>query len=97
MTFSTQRSWRGGLQGRITLDNQGSTAVNGWQLAFTLPGDQVRFVWNADWHFAGGSLTLTPMPNDQAIQPGSSVIVDFFAAGETTEPANCTLDGSTCR
>jgi hypothetical protein len=97
VTFSAQQGWRGGFQGRITLDNQGSTAVSGWQLAVTLPGDQVRFVWNADWHFAGGSLTLTPMPNDQTIAPGASVTVNFFALGETTEPANCTFNGSACR
>jgi Cellulose binding domain len=97
VAFSTAQRWRGGFQGRLTIDNQGSTAVNGWQLAITLPGDQVRFVWNADWHFGDGSLTLTPASNDQVIEPGASVSVNFFALGETTEPASCTLDGSACR
>jgi hypothetical protein len=97
VTFSARQRWGGGFQGQLTLDNQGSTAVSGWQLAITLPGDQVRFVWNADWQFGGGSLTLTPASNDQVIQPGASVAVNFFALGGTTDPANCTFDGSACR
>lgn len=97
VTFSTPQRWRGGFQGQLTIDNQGSTAVSGWQLAITLPGDQVRFVWNADWHFGDGSLTLTPASSDQVIAPGASASVNFFALGETTEPANCTFDGSACR
>jgi Cellulose binding domain len=97
VTFSAPRRWRGGFQGELTVDNQGSAAVNGWQVSIGLPGDQVRFVWNAYWHFDGASLTLTPASNDQVIEPGASVTVSFFALGGTTEPANCTFDGSACR
>ena len=97
VTFSTRQRWRGGFQGQLTVDNQGSTAVNGWQIAITLPGDQVRFVWNARWQFDGDSLTLTPASTDQVIEPGASMAVNFFALGDTTEPANCTFDGSACR
>jgi cellulase/cellobiase CelA1 len=97
VTFSARHHWRGGFLGQLTIDNQGSTPVNGWQIAIALPGDQVRFVWNAHWQFDGGSLILTPASSDQVIEPGASVAVGIFALGDTTEPANCTFNGSACR
>jgi cellulase/cellobiase CelA1 len=97
VTFATSHRWRDGFQGQLTIDNQGNAAVNGWQIAIALPGDQVRFVWNARWQFDGTSLTLTPASNDQVIEPGASVAVSFFALGDTIEPANCTFNGSACR
>jgi hypothetical protein len=97
VTFSTPHRWRGGFQGELTVGNRGGTAVNGWRIAIALPGDQVRFVWNAHWQFDGDGLILTPASSDQVIEPGSSVAVNFFALGDTTEPANCTFDGSACR
>ena len=97
VTFSTPQRWRGGFQGQLTIDNQGRAAVSGWQIAITLAGDQVRFVWNADWQFSGGGLTLTPASSDRVIEPGASMAVNFIALGDTTEPANCTFDGSACR
>jgi len=97
VTFTTSHRWRDGFQGQLTIDNHGNAAVNGWQISIALPGDQVRFVWNARWQFDGGSLTLTPASSDQVIGPGASVVVNFFAVGGTTEPANCTFNGSACR
>ncbi len=96
VTFSTPRQWAGGFQGELTIDNQGDSAVSGWQITITLPGDQVRYVWNAEWQFDGDSLTLTPASDDQVIEPGASATVNFVAVGGTTEPASCTFDGSAC-
>jgi hypothetical protein len=97
VTFSTPHRWRGGFQGQLIVDNHGGTAVSGWQIAIALPGDQVRFVWNAHWQFGGGNLILTPASNDQVIEPDASVALNFIALGDTAEPANCTFDGSACR
>jgi cellulase/cellobiase CelA1 len=97
VTFSAPQFWHRGFQEQITLDNQGSSPASGWQVVISLPGDQVRFVWNAAWQFGGGSLTLTPGSGDQVIEPGTSVTVTFAAFGFTTQPASCTFDGSACR
>jgi hypothetical protein len=97
VAYSASQHWPNGFQGQLTLDNQGNSPVTGWQVAVTLPGDQVRFAWNANWSFGGSILTLTPASNDQVIEPGSSVTVDFFAFGGTSQPTNCTFDGSACR
>jgi Cellulose binding domain len=96
-TYSTPRQWRGGFLGQLTIVNQGGPAVTGWQIAITLPGDQVQRVWNANWQPAGyGSVIMTPMPDDQVIEPGDSLTVSFIVQGDTTEPSNCTFNGSPC-
>jgi alpha-galactosidase len=97
VAYSASQRWPNGFQGQLTLDNQGNSPVTGWRVAITLPGDQVRFAWNANWNFGGNILTLTPASNDQVIEPGASVTVNFFALGGTSQPANCTFDGSACR
>jgi Cellulose binding domain len=96
-TYSTPRQWRGGFLGELTIVNQDGPAVTGWQIAITLPGDQVQRVWNANWQPAGdGSVIMTPMPGDQVIEPGDSLTVSFIVQGDTTEPSDCTFNGSPC-
>lgn len=97
VTYSTPRQWPGGFLGQLTIVNQGGPAVTGWQIAITLPGDQVQRVWGADWEPTGnGSVIMTPMPGDQVIEPGASLSVSFVVQGTTTELANCTFNGSPC-
>jgi Cellulose binding domain len=97
VSFSVLRQWPGGFMGELTIVNQGGSAVNGWQMAITLPGDQVQNVWNANWQPTGwGSVIMTPVPDDQVIEPGASVAVNLVAQGNPTEPANCTFNGSPC-
>jgi hypothetical protein len=97
VTYSTPRQWRGGFLGELTIVNQGGPAVTGWQIAITLPGDQVQRVWNANWQPTGyDSVIMTPMPGDQVIGPGDSLSVNFVVQGDTTEPSNCTFNGSPC-
>jgi Cellulose binding domain len=97
VTYSTPQQWPGGFQGELTIVNRGSAAVTGWQIMLTLPGDWVQTVWNATWQPAGwGSVIMTPTPGDQVIEPGATLSVSFIAKGNTTEPANCTFNGSPC-
>jgi hypothetical protein len=98
VSYSTHQRWGGGFQGQLVITNHGSSAVTGWQVVVTLPGDRVDTVWNADWEYGGGdSVIMTAAPYDQAIGPGASQSVNFVAQGGTTEPTSCTFDGSACR
>jgi endoglucanase len=97
VSYSTRQRWGGGFQGELVITNHGSSAVTGWQIVVTLPGDRVDTVWNADWEYgSAGSVIMTAAPYDQAIEPGASQSVNFVAQGGTTEPASCTFDGSAC-
>ncbi len=97
VSYSVLRHWHDGFLAELTIVNQGNSAVTGWQIMITLPGDQVQTVWNANWQQAGwGSVIMTPTPGDQVIDPAATVSVNFAAQGNTTEPANCTFNGSPC-
>jgi hypothetical protein len=97
VTYSAVQHWPDGFQGELTIVNHGRSAVNGWQLVIALPGDQVRAVWNAEWHQGGGGVRMTAASQDELIEPGASQAVNFVAKGHTTNPVNCTFDGSACR
>jgi len=87
---------RDGFFGELTIKNQGTAAVDGWQLVITLPGDDVDWVWNAHWQVRGDALSLRPSSSDEVIEPGDSVSVNFAAHGDTTAPASCTFNGAAC-
>jgi chitin-binding protein len=98
VTYSVPQHWDGGFQGQLTIVDHGHSALNGWQIVITLPGDEVDTVWNAQWQAGGGAtLTMTPASYDQVLEPGTSQSVNFVAKGNTTNPVNCTFDGSACR
>jgi hypothetical protein len=97
VAYSVPQHWDGGFQGEVTIVNHGDSAVNGWQIVITLPGDQVDTVWNAQWQQGGATLTMTPASYNQVLDPGASQSVNFVAKGNTTNPANCTFNGSACR
>jgi len=97
VSYATVRQWDNGFVGQLDIVNQGDSAVNGWQMVITLPGDQVQNVWNANWQPDGwDSVIMTPVPSDQVIEPGTSVSVNFVAQGDPAEPANCTFNGFPC-
>jgi Cellulose binding domain len=97
VSYSTLRQWDGGFKGELDIVNQGDSAVNGWQLVITLPGDQVQTVSNANWQQDGwDSVIMTPVPGDQVIEPGTTVSVVFVAQGDPAEPTDCTFNGSPC-
>lgn len=96
VTYSTSPHHRDGFFGHLTIENEGTAAVNGWQLVITLPGDNVDWVWNAQWQLNGDSLVLSPASGGDVIEPGQSVSVNFSAQGDTTSPTSCTFNGAAC-
>jgi cellulase/cellobiase CelA1 len=96
VTYSTSPHHRSGFFGHLTIENLGTAPVSGWQLVLTLPGDDVNWVWNAQWQLSGDTLTLTPADSGDVIAPGASVSVNFSANGDTTAPTSCTFNGAAC-
>ena len=53
--------------------NTGTTAVNGWRLGLTFPGDQrLTNAWNATVSQSGTSVTATNLSYNAAIPPGGN-------------------------
>ncbi|MFD7337517.1 endo-1,4-beta-xylanase [Streptomyces violascens] len=92
-------AWNSGLTEDITLTNTGSTTINGWSLAFTLPaGQTVTSSWNASLTPAGGQVAATNLGYNGTLAPGASTSFGFQAThtGKTSLPALFSLNGAPC-
>ncbi|MCZ0210103.1 cellulose binding domain-containing protein [Streptomyces sp. UMAF16] len=96
---STVNAWNTGLTANLTVTNTGTTAIDGWSLAFTLPeGQTITSGWNADYSPASGRVTARNVSHNATIAPGASVDIGFQAThgGNTAGPGSYTLNGTAC-
>ncbi|WEH41236.1 cellulose binding domain-containing protein [Streptomyces sp. AM 2-1-1] len=95
----TPNVWPGGFTTNVTVKNTGTTAVNGWNLGFTLPsGQQVSQAWNATVSPSSGALTARNTTSNAAISPGGTQSFGFQGTwtGTFAEPSAFTLGGAAC-
>ncbi len=96
VAYVLTQQWNGGFHGQFTITNHGTSWLDNWQLAATLPGDQVTSASGAAYQASGGTLTFQPALLQGGLAPGASLTLSFTAEGATTRPAGCTLNGSAC-
>ncbi|MFG1714812.1 PHB depolymerase family esterase [Micromonospora sp. NPDC049203] len=92
-------AWNNGLTAAVTITNTSTTALNGWTLAFTLPGGQtITGGWNATYSPSSGAVTARNVSYNASIPPGGSVDIGFQAThtGNTGRPGSFTLNGNPC-
>ncbi|MER7891609.1 PHB depolymerase family esterase [Micromonospora sp. NPDC094482] len=92
-------AWNSGLTASLTITNIGATTVNGWSLAFTLPGGQsITSGWNASYAPTSGAVTARNASYNGTIAPLASVNIGFQAThtGDAGRPASFTLNGANC-
>ena len=92
-------AWGNGLTASVTITNTGGAAVNGWALAFTLPGGQtITGGWNASYAPTSGAVTARNVSYNGTIAPSASVDIGFQAShsGNSGKPASFTLNGAPC-
>ncbi|WBB80556.1 cellulose binding domain-containing protein [Micromonospora sp. WMMD882] len=95
----TVNSWDAGLTAAVRITNLGGTAVDGWSLAFTLPGGQtITGGWNATYAPASGAVTARNVSYNGTIAPNGSVEIGFQAThtGNAGRPSSFTLNGAAC-
>jgi Cellulose binding domain len=95
----TKNEWPGGLTAGITVTNTGTSAVNGWTLAFAFPGDtKVTSAWNATVTQTGAAVTAKNVSYNGTIAPGADVSFGFKGTWTSGDPAPAffTLNGTTC-
>ncbi|WP_406335239.1 PHB depolymerase family esterase [Streptomyces sp. NBC_00203] len=95
----TTNAWNTGLTASVTLTNTGTTAVNGWQLAFTLPsGQTITNGWGATYAPATGTVTATNATYNGTIAPGAAVTIGYQAShsGNAGSPTAFTINGTAC-
>ena len=99
ITYTRNSEWAGGFTAQVVIANTSATAVSGWALAFTFPGDQhVTSNFNGGFSQSGANATLTSASYNGAIAAGASVSVGFQGTwtSNDTNPTTFTLNGTTC-
>jgi len=94
-----KNEWTGGFTANLTVTNSGTTAISGWTLAFSFPGDQkITNAWNATVTQSGAAVTAANVSYNATIAPGGNVQFGFQGtwASNDTSPAAFTLNGTAC-
>ncbi|MFC4531657.1 cellulose binding domain-containing protein [Sphaerisporangium dianthi] len=95
----TMSAWNNGFTANIAITNTGTSTINGWTLAFTLPsGQTITSAWNVTFSPSSGQVSGTNVGHNGTIAPGATVEVGFQAnhTGNTSEPTAFTLNGVPC-
>ncbi|GAA2563799.1 MULTISPECIES: GH12 family glycosyl hydrolase domain-containing protein [Streptomyces] len=91
--------WPGGFTANVTVKNSGSSAVDGWKLAFTLPsGQRITHAWNATVTPSSGAVTASGLDSNARIAPGGSQSFGFQGtySGTFAQPNGFSLNGTAC-
>jgi hypothetical protein len=98
VTYGTS-VWQDGFTADVTVANTGSSPVNGWKLAFTLPsGQRITNAWNATVSSSTGSVTAANVAHNASITPGGQVSFGFQGtySGSFAKPTAFSLNGTSC-
>jgi hypothetical protein len=99
VAYTRTSEWPGGFTADVSVTNTGTSAVNGWSLAFSFPGDQkVTNAWNATVAQSGQAVTATNASYNGGIAPGATTSFGFqgtFTSADTA-PTAFTLNGASC-
>ncbi|MFC8362897.1 cellulose binding domain-containing protein [Streptomyces griseorubiginosus] len=91
--------WQDGFTADVAVTNTGSSPVDGWKVAFTLPsGQRITSAWNASVSPASGAVTATNVAHNASIAPGGQVSFGFQGtySGSFAKPAAFSLNGTSC-
>lgn len=95
----TANSWSTGFTGAIRITNTGTTALTGWELAFSYAnGQQVTQGWSATWSQTGSAVTAKGVAWNSTLAPGASTEIGFNGthSGTNTAPTGFTVNGASC-
>ncbi|MFE2266060.1 GH12 family glycosyl hydrolase domain-containing protein [Streptomyces griseosporeus] len=98
VTYATN-VWQGGFTANVTVANTGSTAVNGWKVAFTLPsGQQITSAWGATVSPSSGAVTASNLAYNGQIAAGGQATFGFQGgySGTFAKPSAFSLNGTAC-
>ncbi|MFJ8958439.1 cellulase family glycosylhydrolase [Lentzea sp. NPDC102401] len=96
------QNWGGGngFTANVTITNTGTSAVDGWTLAFSYAGGQKVTLpgWGATFAQSGAAVTATNLTWNRTLAPNASVGIGFNGtySGSNPAPTSFTLNGSTC-
>jgi len=90
----------GQFEGEVTVVNNGSAPISGWQIVVALSSDQITSFSDASGDVSGDVnndvLLLQPASDADAVAAGGTLSVYFTAVGPQTTPDVCTFDSIGC-
>ncbi|MBE5965567.1 MAG: 1,4-beta-xylanase [Lachnospiraceae bacterium] len=90
-----QSDWGSGATVTITIKNNGTSTVNGWNLKFTFPGNQkITNAWSCSYTQSGASVSIKNDSYNGTIPVGGSVSIGFNISysGTNKAPTNFTVN-----
>ncbi|MGH6657155.1 MAG: cellulose binding domain-containing protein [Actinocrinis sp.] len=97
--YATTAQWGGGFTANVVITNNGTSAINGWTLAYTFPGDQkITNAWNAQTSQSGEAVSAVNMSYNAAIAPGGNTSFGFQGTWTNSDspPTGFSLNGASC-
>ncbi|SDD67041.1 glycoside hydrolase family 18 chitinase [Streptomyces prasinopilosus] len=95
-TYAKTQDWGSGFEGKWTVKNTGTTALNAWTVEWDFPsGTSVTSSWDADVTSSGTHWTAKNKSWNGTLAPGASVSFGFNGSG-TGSPTGCKLNGGSC-
>jgi glucuronyl esterase-like protein/cellulose binding protein with CBM2 domain/putative Ig domain-containing protein len=99
VTYTRNSEWPGNFTAQVVIANTGTTAINGWSVTFTFPGDQkVTANFNGGLSMSGENATLTNASYNATIAAGASTTDGFqgtFTSNDAS-PTSFAVNGSPC-
>lgn len=95
----TPNNWQGGFTANVTINDTGTTTINGWTLTFTFPGDEkITNAWNATVTQTGASVSATNVSYNATIPPGGGQSFGFQGTwtSNDTSPTSFSVNGTAC-
>ncbi len=95
-----QNDWGGGATVTVTIKNNNSTAINGWTLVWSFPGNQkITNLWNGSYNQNGATVSVSNMAYNSVISANGSLNFGFNISysGTNAKPTGFTLNGTACQ
>ncbi len=96
----SQSDWGSGASVSITINNNGSAAIDGWTVAWNFTGNQqITNIWNGTYTQNGRAVTVRNLSYNNMIPAKGSVSFGFNLSysGTNTKPTGFTLNGIACQ
>lgn len=98
VTYTTTSQWAGGFTASIAI-TAGSSAIDGWTLRFTFPGNQqITNTWNGVESQSGETAAISNQSYNASIAAGGSTSLGFQGTWTASDaaPTSFTVNGLAC-
>jgi hypothetical protein len=98
--YYSQYDWGSGATVSVIINNNSSSTINGWTLAWTFPGNQqITSLWNGSYNQSGASVSVSDAGWNGTIGANggtASFGFNISYSGSNQAPTNFTLNGTPC-